>query len=75
MIDIDNNKRKSMSKAEKKKQVKVIEDRTFGLKNKNKSKTVQKFVKGVEQTVKNQGLSANMLEAEAYEKKKAQKKQ
>jgi hypothetical protein len=29
-------------KTEKKKQEKVIQDRTFGLKNKNKSKTVQK---------------------------------
>ena len=55
-----------MSKAEKKKQVKIIEDRTFGLKNKNKSKTVQKFVKGVEQTVKHSGLSSNVLEAEAF---------
>ena len=27
-------------KTEKKKQEKIIEDRTFGLKNKNKSKTV-----------------------------------
>ena len=30
------------SKAEKKEQKKVIEDKTFGLKNKNKSKAVQK---------------------------------
>lgn len=30
------------TKTEKKKQEKVIEDRTFGLKNKNKSKAVQK---------------------------------
>lgn len=29
-------------KAQKKKQEKIIEDRTFGLKNKNKSKAVQK---------------------------------
>lgn len=29
-------------KTEKKQQEKIIEDRTFGLKNKNKSKTVQK---------------------------------
>ena len=31
-------------KTEKKKMEKVIEDRTFGLKNKNKSKTVQKYI-------------------------------
>lgn len=30
-------------KAEKKKVEKIIEDRTFGLKNKNKSKAVQKY--------------------------------
>jgi len=30
-------------KAVKKQQEKVIDDRTFGLKNKNKSKTVQKY--------------------------------
>jgi hypothetical protein len=29
-------------------QDKVIEDKTFGLKNKNKSKVVQNYVKGVE---------------------------
>lgn len=32
------------SKAEKKEQKKIIEDRTFGLKNKNKSKVVQKYL-------------------------------
>lgn len=31
------------TKSEKKKDAKVIEDRTFGLKNKNKSKVVQKY--------------------------------
>lgn len=40
---------------------KVIEDRTFGLKNKNKSKTVQKFIKGVEVTVKHQGVAMGKL--------------
>ena len=32
-----------MPKAEKKKQEKIIQDKTFGLKNKNKSKAVQKY--------------------------------
>lgn len=40
-------------KTEKKKQDKVVDDLTFGLKNKNKSKVVQKFIKGVANTVKN----------------------
>ena len=35
-----------------KKQDKIIEDKTFGLKNKNKSKTVQNYIKTVETTVK-----------------------
>lgn len=35
------------AKTEKKKLEKVIEDKTFGLKNKNKSKAVQKYMKGV----------------------------
>jgi len=39
-------------KTELKKAEKVIEDRTFGLKNKNKSKTVQNFIKGVSVQVK-----------------------
>ena len=33
---------KKATKSEKKKAEKVIEDKTFGLKNKNKSKVVQK---------------------------------
>ena len=34
-------------KNEKKKKEKLLEDRTFGLKNKNKSKKVQQFIQGV----------------------------
>lgn len=62
-------------KTEKKQQDKIIEDRTFGLKNKNKSKAVQKFVKGVENTVKNQGKSATFLEAQEIEARKAKKEE
>ncbi|CAD8141884.1 unnamed protein product [Paramecium pentaurelia] len=60
-------------KAEKKKQEKIIEDRTFGLKNKNKSKQVQNFCKGVAQQVKHNGVSMSKLQAEEYEKKKLEK--
>ena len=35
------------AKTIKKEKEKVIEDKTFGLKNKNKSKQVQKYVAGV----------------------------
>eukprot|EP00607_Mallomonas_marina_P004150 CAMPEP_0182425472 /NCGR_PEP_ID=MMETSP1167-20130531/11910_1 /TAXON_ID=2988 /ORGANISM="Mallomonas Sp, Strain CCMP3275" /LENGTH=357 /DNA_ID=CAMNT_0024606233 /DNA_START=156 /DNA_END=1226 /DNA_ORIENTATION=+ len=44
-------------KAQKKKNEKVIEDATFGLKNKNKSKKVQDFIQRVEKTVKNSSKS------------------
>ena len=43
------------TKTVKKEQEKIIEDKTFGLKNKNKSKAVQKFIKGVETKVKTGG--------------------
>ena len=35
------------TKTIQKEKTKIVEDKTFGLKNKNKSKTVQKFVKEV----------------------------
>lgn len=38
-------------KTEAKKKDKVIEDKTFGLKNKNKSKAVQKYVKSFKSTI------------------------
>ncbi|KAK8823532.1 hypothetical protein WA577_002452 [Blastocystis sp. JDR] len=40
-------KRKEMSKGEMKKVEKFVEDKTFGLKNKNKSKKVQEYVQNV----------------------------
>ncbi len=43
---------KMKGRTEKKAQEKIIQDRTFGLKNKNKSTKVQKFVKSVAQKVK-----------------------
>lgn len=60
-------------KTENKKKEKIIEDKTFGLKNKNKSKVVQKYIKGVEQTVKG-GKGAAAKEAELHEEKKLKKK-
>ena len=47
-------KEKPSKKNQLKKQEKSIEDRTFGLKNKNKSSKVQKFINQVEVGVKNQ---------------------
>jgi hypothetical protein len=39
------------SKADLAKKQKVVEDKTFGLKNKNKSKNVQKYVQSLHQAV------------------------
>lgn len=46
-------KEKPSKKNQQKAQAKVIEDRTFGLKNKNKSAKVQTYIKQVETGVKN----------------------
>ena len=45
------------SKTVNKAKEKLIEDKTFGLKNKNKSKQVQKYISGVETQVKSGGNS------------------
>lgn len=42
---------KQQSKADLAKKQKVVEDKTFGLKNKNKSKNVQKYVQSLQQSV------------------------
>jgi hypothetical protein len=42
---------KEKSKADVAKKQKLVEDKTFGLKNKNKSKNVQKFVQSLTQSV------------------------
>lgn len=42
---------KQASKADLAKKQKVVEDKTFGLKNKNKSKNVQKYVQSLKQSV------------------------
>jgi hypothetical protein len=44
---------KPSKKAVREKKEKTIEDATFGLKNKNKSKKVQQFINRVEKSVKN----------------------
>ena len=59
-------------KAVKKLQEKVIEDKTFGLKNKNKSKVVQGYIKSVVSTVKND--NKNDLQRTKEFQEKADKK-
>lgn len=44
-------KQQGRSKADLAKKQKVVEDKTFGLKNKNKSKNVQKYVQNLQQSV------------------------
>lgn len=42
---------KQQSKVDINKKQKIVEDKTFGLKNKNKSKNVQKYVQSLKQSV------------------------
>lgn len=44
-------KKDANAKKSEKEKLKIVEDKTFGLKNKNKSKSVQKYIKGVQQQV------------------------
>ena len=58
-------------KATEKAQKKVVEDKTFGLKNKNRSTKVQKFVQQVESSVKSGNREQAKKNAELAEKKSA----
>ena len=58
-------------KALQKKKEKLLEDKTFGLKNKNKSSKVQQFVKSQEKSIYNAGTDA---QTRAAEQKKKQEK-
>lgn len=66
---------KEGKKTVQKKVQKVVEDRTFGLKNKNKSKAVQKYVEQVQQQAKLMGRSRDEIKREEAAKaaKKAKK--
>ncbi len=55
------------AKTQQKKQKKYLEDKTFGLKNKKKSKKVQNYIKGVKAKVTQ--ISEKRLIAERYRKK------
>ncbi|KAG0572665.1 hypothetical protein KC19_VG115100 [Ceratodon purpureus] len=63
---------KEKTKADLAKKQKLVEDKTFGLKNKNKSKNVQKYVQSLHQSVQNAGPkrgSAEDVKAQAKKKK------
>ena len=61
-------KEQQSKKAVKEKKERVIDDATFGLKNKNKSKKVQQFIDRVEKTVKNGGGGADAVKAKEAKK-------
>eukprot|EP00340_Litonotus_pictus_P010213 CAMPEP_0170514956 /NCGR_PEP_ID=MMETSP0209-20121228/1447_1 /TAXON_ID=665100 ORGANISM="Litonotus pictus, Strain P1" /NCGR_SAMPLE_ID=MMETSP0209 /ASSEMBLY_ACC=CAM_ASM_000301 /LENGTH=373 /DNA_ID=CAMNT_0010799231 /DNA_START=1 /DNA_END=1122 /DNA_ORIENTATION=- len=61
-------------KSVQKKQEKVFEDKTFGLKNKNKSKTVQNYIKGVENQCKGGKTSIQSQVNQEFEDKAMKKK-
>eukprot|EP01039_Chlorochromonas_danica_P005083 gene5083-5585_t len=61
-------KQKPSKKAVKEKQTKAIEDSTFGLKNKNKSKKVQQFIDRVEKQVKHSNGAGDAARAKELKK-------
>jgi hypothetical protein len=56
-------------KAEQKKKEKLIEDKTFGLKNKNKSKNVQKYITEVTKQVKGGTTRQDRMKEQQLKKK------
>eukprot|EP01053_Blabericola_migrator_P001811 Blabericola_migrator_1__1810@NODE_1490_length_4432_cov_90_837801_g569_i3_p2_GENE_NODE_1490_length_4432_cov_90_837801_g569_i3NODE_1490_length_4432_cov_90_837801_g569_i3_p2_ORF_typecomplete_len370_score125_48DFRP_C/PF16543_5/1_8e04DFRP_C/PF16543_5/1_8e04DFRP_C/PF16543_5/8_9e23DFRP_C/PF16543_5/4_3e03zfCCCH_2/PF14608_6/0_0002zf_CCCH_4/PF18345_1/2_4e02zf_CCCH_4/PF18345_1/0_21zfCCCH_4/PF18044_1/0_29zfCCCH/PF00642_24/1_4zfCCCH_3/PF15663_5/2_6e03zfCCCH_3/PF15663_5/1_4e03zfCCCH_3/PF15663_5/0_37_NODE_1490 len=66
---------RAQQKAEEKRKAKIAEDKTFGLKNKNKSKTVQKYIKSVQQQVVHGKVKSEQQLAQEEHEKKEQKKQ
>lgn len=61
-------------KAEQKKKNKIIEDKTFGLKNKNKSKKVQAFINATTKSVMHGGDPKKRREEELRKKRNAERK-
>ncbi|KAI3761789.1 hypothetical protein L1987_52211 [Smallanthus sonchifolius] len=63
------------SKAEIAKKQKVVEDKTFGLKNKNKSKNVQKYVQSLQQNVQPKPDASKLAAKKKKEEEKAREKE
>lgn len=61
-------------KAEQKKKQKILEDKTFGLKNKNKSKKVQNYIESTTKSVMNTGDRKQRQLEEQRKKQKAEAK-
>ncbi|KAJ0089314.1 hypothetical protein Patl1_32007 [Pistacia atlantica] len=66
---------KQQSKAEIAKKQKIVEDKTFGLKNKNKSKNVQKYVQNLKQSVQPKPDSSKVAAKKKKEEEKAKDKE
>ncbi|MCO5592899.1 hypothetical protein L7F22_046903 [Adiantum nelumboides] len=66
---------KEKQKADVAKKVKQVEDKTFGLKNKNKSKNVQKYVQSLQQSVTSKAKRADEDPKLAAKKKKEEESQ
>ncbi|BAT95829.1 hypothetical protein LR48_Vigan347s002600 [Vigna angularis] len=66
---------KQQSKADLAKKQKIVEDKTFGLKNKNKSKNVQKYVQNLKQSVQPRVDPAKVDAKKKKEEEKAKEKE
>ena len=62
---------KESKKAAQKKKEKMLEDKTFGLKNKNKSAKVQQYVQSQEKSIMNAGTDARSRHLDAQKKEQA----
>ncbi|CAO3578287.1 unnamed protein product [Absidia cylindrospora] len=68
-------KQQGKTKAEKAKSAKSLEDKTFGMKNKNKSTKVQKYIQTVKSQAKhNEELNKSTIKRDIAEKKAAEEK-
>lgn len=68
-------KKAAASKADVAKKQKVVEDKTFGLKNKNKSKNVQKYVQSLHQSVQPKPDPTKTAAKKKKEEEKAREKE
>lgn len=66
---------KQQSKTDLAKKQKIVEDKTFGLKNKNKSKNVQKYVQSLKQNVQPQVDPSKLAAKKKKEEEKAKEKE
>lgn len=66
---------KQASKTDLAKKQKVVEDKTFGLKNKNKSKNVQKYVQSLQQSAQPKADPSKTAAKKKKDEEKAREKE